>query len=195
MNPFLFPLLFGISALGIASLAAEEESHPLPEEIGELRFLDRKDYDKPGLGFSLRYEGPGFLKADIYLYDLDQKDLPDGIDSPHAAAQMKEIDWVIREFERRGHYEDVERTESGTKSLGKDQIAFLWNRHRYRQNHPEHPDDSEPRISESFLRIEGGKFLKIRITTLEADFEEHQEQIEGFLDRVAAGFRAPGDEG
>ena len=41
-----------------------------------------------------------------------------------------------------------------------------------------------------FRRKQGGKFLKVRVTTLESDFEDHQAEIEKFLTQVSQAFQA-----
>ncbi len=93
--------------------------------------------------------------------------------------------------------------ESGERKFQNLKTRFLWARYSYQQSADEAvaftgsritdtvtgtriPDSfTGTRISDAFLLAKRGKFLKIRITTIQEDFAERERQIDQFMQEVA----------
>lgn len=52
-----------------------------PEQIGKLTFQGRKDYQEPGLGYSMLYQDEHPFKVDVYVYDNNLPDIGEGTNS------------------------------------------------------------------------------------------------------------------
>jgi len=174
-------LIFIILSLGFTMFAQGTELS-LPIEIKNLKFVDRTEYDDKKLGYSLRYETEKLLKADIYVYNKGL-DLTDGINSPEIKNELATVEAILQHFEQLGKYNEVKAEKNGKKQFGESNIEFLWSRHSYKEI------DSETfkgkRVSDTFLIIHQGSFIKVRITTKQVDFEAHKEQINALMHEIA----------
>ncbi len=84
-----------------------------------------------------------------------------------------------------GNYAEVKELESGVKTPGKGpgKMPFLWSRHSYRQT--EASGFPGARISETYLRVSHGRFVKIRITTKQENLARDQPVIDRFMAELA----------
>ncbi len=163
----------------------------LPNEIGSLEFVDRTEYDDKNLGYSFRYQNENSLKADVYVYDKGIGNLLEGIDSPQAASEMTSMGAALKQMEQLGKYEKVREGKSGTKRFDDLKIQFLWARHSYKHAPGEEEIFTERRISDTFLLIHQGSFIKIRITATEDDLKEHHDEIDTLLREIAKQIKKP----
>lgn len=154
--------------------------------LGTLEFKERTDYPEEALGYSLRYENDKLLKADIYVYNMGQQDLKDGINSPEVKAEMASVGEVLQKMEKMGKYEGVELLQEGIKESHPSGLKFLWSRYRLRQIGGAEVVYLGKRISDTFLMVCKGKFIKIRITTKESDLTENDKEIERFVNQVGS---------
>ena len=72
------PLLL-VLTLTLFSADGSEPPVYLSKTIGDLEFVERTDYEQKGAGYSLRYQTKDLLKADVYVYDMGIRNLPDGV--------------------------------------------------------------------------------------------------------------------
>lgn len=179
-------LLLSIACLPMMSIAAEEPAF-LPKKVGEMDFIEMTDFEAEektrGLGVSYRYEGDRLLRADIYVYDKGMKSLKNGIASPEAAAEINGVPHVMEKMQELGKYKDLKELESGKKSYAG--VPFLWYRHSYEHVVAEESQNPGPRVSDTFIRITGGKFIKVRISTLLVDLEKDQKKIDALMTEIA----------
>ncbi len=195
--------LFFVLTSALFSSGAGELFH-FGKKIGVLGFVERKDYEQKELGYSLRYESKDLLKANIYIYDLGITNLPEGIASQQVRKEMESVKAVVRQFEKSGYYRNVKELGGGERKFQNLKTRFLWARYSYQQSAGDTgaptegritdavtgrriPDSSfnATRISDAFLLAKRGKFLKIRITTIQGDFAERERQIDQFMQEVA----------
>jgi hypothetical protein len=165
---------------------ATQEPFNFSRMLATLSFVERNDYPESELGYSLRYQNDKLLKADIYVYDKGLKGLKDGISSQEIKAEMKSVFEGIQMMVEKGYYEDVEELKQGERISHPHGIKFLWTRYRLRQIEGAEIVYTGKRISDTFLLVKNGKFVKIRITTKESDLAEHEKEIGRFVDQVAA---------
>jgi hypothetical protein len=183
---FFLPLLLAwITSLAMAQSVATDEFN-FSQIIGNLEFLERTDYPEKELGYSLRYENDKLLKADIYVYDNGQPNLKDGIASPEVKAEMASVASGLHTMEEMGKYEGVKELQQGEKMTKPSGLKFLWSRHSLRQIGGSEVIYLGKRISDTFLMVRKGKFIKIRITTKESDLAEHDKEIERFVNQVGS---------
>lgn len=166
--------------------AQSDDGIHFSQVLGSLKFFERHEYEAKELGYSLRYENDKRMKADIYVYDKGIADLKEGINSPEVKAEMKTVEQGLHAMVEMGKYEDVEALNEATYESQPTGQQFLWSRFSLRQIGGEDIVYTGKRISETYLRVHKGKFLKIRITSKESDFKEHEKEIRRFVDQVAA---------
>ncbi len=127
-----------------------------PEAIAGMEQSHRVDYEEefPGMGYSVAY-GHSQSRLDIYIYDLGQSDIPNGIYSEPAgfayAHSLHEIEQVAEE----GIYVGLEMLQQGNKTIGN--LGFRGVEFRYRM---------EDQPFRTYLWVTGlhQKLLKIRLT-------------------------------
>ncbi len=157
-----------------------------PETVASLRFLDKLDLKKPGLGYDVRYQDEAlFIKVDIYVYDRTYEDIGSGISSERVKVEFNSILTVFPYFERMGYYKALKEVMRGQKHYRGSSVIFLWVRHQYRQILGKGVQYSGERISDTFLSAKGGKFLKVRMTLKKEQLEEREKDIEEFMKQLA----------
>jgi len=163
-----------------------------PDAIATLEFGGREQYDQPGLGYSMRYDGAHVVKADVYVYDKGYSDIAEGALSERVLEEFTEVTAVFSAMEARGMYRDVREVAMGKQSYGKPRREYLWVRYEYQQAPGEGVGYYGDRASDTFLTGVKGKFFKIRITACkehagqwERLFEQFAEQTNRLLDAPA----------
>jgi len=58
-----------------------------PAELAGMRYGGVHKYGRPGLGYSVRYDGPNRLKVDIYVCDNGAPSIPNGCDNEIVKAE------------------------------------------------------------------------------------------------------------
>ncbi len=173
-----------VPALSLLSAYGGEPIH-LGNTIGTLQFVERTDYEQKELGYSLRYQTKDLLKADVYVYDLGIRNLADGIASPEVRKEMQSVKNILRKMEEAGKYQQVTELASGVRKFEDLKTRFLWARYSYQQSAGERVAFTGTRVSDTFLLVHRGKFLKIRITTKQTDLSRDDPEIERFVRDVA----------
>ncbi|MBX3743297.1 MAG: hypothetical protein KF712_20090 [Akkermansiaceae bacterium] len=179
-------LLLFLACFPMMSIAAEEPAF-LPKKVGEMEFIDMRDFETEeqtrGLGRSYRYEGDRLLQADIFVYDKRMKGLKDGIASPEAAAEIEAVPHVLEKMQELGKYKDVKELENGRKTHAG--VPFLWCRHTFEHVVEDESRNPGVRVSDTYIRIKDGKFIKVRISTLQVDLEKDQKKIDALMAEIA----------
>lgn len=131
-----------------------------PQDLNGLQFQYVHEYDDPGLGYSLRYQGDSTHKIDIYIYNLDM-DVPNGTTSEMVKKESRSVSRIVSIMQERGEYEDVKSlTKTTTPLSGK--IRFIKESYQYTEKGKE-------KLSESYITGYKGNFFKIRFTYLAKD--------------------------
>lgn len=124
-----------------------------PKLLGAFRFQNRVQNQHVDLGYGLNYvESTG--AATIVVYDLNLGDIANGTEDPRVLEELKKAEAAIATIAQQGGYRSVSRVE--TPHLSK---AWLQLSHELVR------PDGRKTYAFSFLRAQGGKFIKIRITT------------------------------
>ena len=176
-------VLFFASSLVLS--AKEAELQKLPEEIGSLKFIDRTDYDQPRMGYSLRYEADQKVKADVFAYDDGLKGLKDGVESPEAKQTLANALAAMKHYEKEGRYREVKELKSGVREFKGMKTRFLWSRCSLKREEEKGGGDWRTHISDTYLLVSKGRFVKIRLTVKEADLKEMEKDIDAFVEEVA----------
>ena len=154
-----------------------------PAKLGPLEFSGSKKYDQPELGVSVGYHGGALIKADIFIYDLGQKNLGTGLGSPAVTAQFQQAKGDIFALEKRGNYQSVtvlsEQPTAFSTPGGK--LAILAAGFKYSQTAGPGVAFTGPRISHLLLTAYKGLFVKVRFTYPETDKAQGDQALSQFL--------------
>ena len=192
MKTSITPLVL---TLMLFSADGSEPPVSFSKTMGNLEFVERTDYEQEGAGYSLRYQTKELLKADVYVYDMGIRNLPDGIASPEIRKEMEAVEGALRKVEQMGKYENVKELGSGVRKFANLNTRFLWARFSYEQSAGEGVAFDRTRISDTFLLTHRGHFLKVRITTKREDLAKHEPQIDQFIREVAHQVETGGPDG
>jgi hypothetical protein len=179
-------LIMHVAAAVAAEPAREAYRHSrsglsFPDTIGPLARGAVHDYDSPEAGRSIRYGGPGEVKADIYLYDNGLTNLHEGIDSKVVAEHFKDVEGAVARAEKTGAYRGVKLIAEGTNQIGsaRRHLPALEARFEYATAAD---TGSEARcVSHLLLTVFRGEFLKIRFTYLKEAEAAGQATYQAFL--------------
>lgn len=124
-----------------------------PQMIAPYEYVQNQDYG-PRMGTGVHYMELTGTKASIYFYTKELNDLRDGTSEPRLKDELQAIEEGFSEMIRRGEYASVRRVDP-TQPLSK---AWL------QTNHEIQLRDGTVLKSYSFLRVQNGRFVKIRIS-------------------------------
>ena len=154
-----------------------------PVNLGPLEFSGAMKYDQPELGVSVGYQGELLIRADIYIYDMGQKNLGTGLGSSVVTAQFQQAKGDIFALEKRGNYQSVtvlsEQPTAFSTPGGK--LATLAAGFKYSQTAGPGVAFTGPRISHLFLTAYKGVFVKVRFTYPETDKARGDQALSQFL--------------
>jgi hypothetical protein len=138
----------------------------LPGKLGPLTYVGVKEYERPGLGVCIRYGGQDQVKADIFIYDLGEKNLGRGLQSPAVTRQFAQAKGDISAMERLGRYKDLEQVSAQEIAIPtpRGKILALSAVFTFRLTEGPDPADREPRVSHLILTAYQDSFIKIRFT-------------------------------
>ena len=169
MNVVWIILLTGLLIPVRAGGSGREGPPPLafPPSLGTLTYVDRKTYEQPELGYSVRYAGRKGFKADIYVYDLGMKDLGTGEAGAVVLEHQEMVIHNVFTMQKNGVYRGVQVVEQEELSWATArgvmplQHALI----EYSQVRTENSQETEtPVVSHVLLTTFQGHFLKIRFT-------------------------------
>jgi hypothetical protein len=194
--------VLGLAVLVSVGLAADAAKPPkpytepatglvFPLKLGGMDFGGASGYDKKELGVSLRYEveKPIDIWADIYIYDMGVKKIPEGTDSDGVRAAFEDARQSVLTMEKRGRYKDVKVVVEKPLALkvGEKNLAFLTATFEYTIL-PDKDSTDEPRavVSHLFVSAYRGQFLKVRCTYNTAAKEAGSKIIKDFMNDLGA---------
>ena len=169
-----------------------------PPALGPLHLVDIKDYEKsaPGQGVGLSYLGLHGL-CNLYIYDDDVGDIPDGIESPLVKTHFAE---VVSQVARIGKLKTT-----AVRKLSDGVVTYAGPAGERKARSAVFEADLRNggrSVSAVYLYAAGGKFIKVRMSyagggvqQLEQDGAAVLEDLAGFVDQLAAGLRRANDAG
>lgn len=159
--------------------AAEQYRHQktgivFPDTINTLKLVRATDYEPlyAGLGSGISYR-TDTMRADIFLYDLKQGPIPEGVSSPVIAKEYEQAFGDILAMENQGTYKHISVIEKrGVVPVGS--LRFLHGILTYEQNNIK-------LISHLYLTGYRGLFMKLRITFFKNAREAEEVNHAAFL--------------
>ncbi|WFB35702.1 hypothetical protein P3T73_16240 [Kiritimatiellota bacterium B12222] len=171
MKKIFFSLLFSFLFIGqtfaqsLEKVAHVDEAMGLkfPYELAGLRYRGLHSYREygEGLGYSLRYEAEGPMKLDLYIYDHELNDLPEGVEADLVIMESKMTLASVKNAEKSGQYSNL-KILTDQQIIEADNISFLKNQFSY--NEVGSNVFTGKLTSESLLTSWGGSFIKVRYT-------------------------------
>lgn len=125
-----------------------------PKVLGSFQFQNRIQYEHVDLGYGVNYRERTGATATIVIYDLNIRDLPNGTEDARVREELSKMDAAIGAMAQQGRYRSFNAAESSRLSK-----AWLQASHELVR-----PDGGKT-YAYSFIRAQGGRFVKIRITT------------------------------
>src|SRR5215468_5314654 len=92
----LLTALLALAPTGLAAQQTRGDGGPgdviragltFPASLLDLKRISVRDYENPGLGFSIGYQSAA-ITATVYVYDRSIRNIPTGIDSPEVRAEF-----------------------------------------------------------------------------------------------------------
>lgn len=137
-----------------------------PATLGPLSYRGIKHYEPEALGVSVRYDGEDSLKADIFIYDMGEKILGTGLQSPAVREHFQQVKGDIYTGEKKGYYASVRHIserEIALQTAG-GTIPALSAVFTFRLTEEPGTSSSGVRVSHLVLTAYRDTFLKIRFT-------------------------------
>lgn len=153
----------------------------LPDKLGSFsrtKIIDN-EIENPGLGTTIYYNRPG-VKATIYIYNMGEKLITDGINSPFLKNSFSQAKNDIKKAAELGYYKltsDI-KTSSTFLNVQTSATPVLKAKFTYLSN-----DNNNSSIL--YLTALNNNFFKIRITYLTSDEDRAPSVIEEFLQEVS----------
>jgi len=133
-----------------------------PPQVASAQRGETHNFEKeyPGLGYSVEYRQPDW-RIDVYIYDLQKKSIPDGIDSDPVKQELARSKDEIYGVARSGRYTRVDFKSDYTIPDARQKPRLLCSVFAFGRQ-----DASD---LDSFLCVTGWKnrFVKFRLTTIQ----------------------------
>lgn len=146
------------SAPATAQLASIEKEFPLPPAIAGMAKGQATDFEakKAGLGYGFIYSMTG-ARADIFIYDLGMKNIPDGPKNDIITSQLERAKQDIYTVQKKGGYTGVQLKSSFDVNNAAGKPLFLCAYFQLVRK--------DSGVSDSYLCVTGAakKFVKVRI--------------------------------
>lgn len=168
--------------LTVSSSATEKYRHQktgilFPDTINTLKLVRATDYEPlyAGLGTGISYR-TDTMRADIFLYDLKQGPIPEGVSSPVIGEEFDQALNDITGMEKQGTYKNVSVIiKKETVPVGR--LKFIHSVLTYEQNNIK-------LISHLYLTGHQGLFMKLRITYFSHARETEEVNYAAFLSKI-----------
>ncbi len=167
--------LIVVTLLLVGSASAKKlKGIDFPKKLGSFLYQNSHDYEKdaPGLGKSLAYRTSDGIAATIYVYDMNKKEILEGVEDPFVTDTAIATANEIAAISEREKYTDLSISNFTTISVG---AVKMW----YSEISFKDSSGNE-RNSVAILTGYKGQILKLRITG-GSDKERFDSVIEFFL--------------
>lgn len=155
----------------------------VPKKVGTLHYQEATIFDDPRMGAQLRYGSRDGTKADIYLYDLGLKDIPNNITSPRVTEFFQGSCGDVMAMAERGILLDLEVKASQYLHIPDNAPIpmYLWAAFYYRQAPGPRTDYEGMRYSHLALRTDKGYINKVRYTYPDTLVQHAAQNLMAFL--------------
>jgi hypothetical protein len=155
----------------------------LPGNLGPLTYVGVKHYEKPGLGVCIRYGETDLIKADIFIYDLGEKNLGRGLQSPAVARHFDQVKGDIYAMEKMGRYKDLDQVSAQEIAIPtpRGKIPALSAIFTFSQTEGQDTAYTETRVSHLILTAYQDSFIKIRFTYPQRQKEQGDSAFKQFI--------------
>lgn len=179
-----------ILAVTVRSVPAEPYRHQrtglvFPDLVNTMKLVRTTDYEAlyAGLGTGISYRTEK-MRADVFLYDLQQGPVPGGISSEIMNKEFDNALADIYSLEKQGTYRNVSViVKKETVPVG-GRLKFLHSILTYEQNNIK-------LISHLYLTGYGGLFMKLRITYFQDAKAREEANLAAFLAMIGDIAREP----
>ncbi len=136
---------------------------------------DIATYPKAELGYSIGYQSKEGGRLTVYVFDMGEKEIADGVDSDKVKAQLTEAERQIQAAADAGYYDDVKKIKSETITLGgKDgKVKTLYTVYSFSIR-------GNDVTSEIYVFGYKNNFIKFRVTRAKDDEKSKNKAIEAF---------------
>ncbi len=181
-------LIVVVLAMGLMISAGSARAEPyrhqrtglmFPDPVNTLKLVKATDYEPlyAGLGTGISYR-TDTMRADIFLYDLTQGPIPDGVSSQIVSKEFDQALQDIYSLETQGTYRNVSIVvRKEIVSVG-DHLKFLHGVLTYEQNNIK-------LISHLYLTGCRGLFMKLRITCFKDAKVREEPNLTAFLAMIS----------
>lgn len=128
-----------------------------PKLLGSFQFQNRIQYEHVDLGYGVNYVERTGATATIAVYDLNLRGIANGTDDERVREELTKMNEAIAIVARQGGYSSVAPVES-------PRLSKAWLQLSHELVRP----DGRKAYAYSFIRAQGGRFVKIRVTTSSA---------------------------
>ncbi|MBP7529780.1 MAG: hypothetical protein KA801_17800 [Syntrophorhabdaceae bacterium] len=177
--PVMF-IVVVIIVMTVQNVLAEPYRHQktgllFPDPVGTMKLVRATDYEPlyAGLGTGISYRTQT-IRADVFLYDLVQGPIPDGISSPIVSKEFDQASGDIYSLEKQGTYRNVSVIVKKETVAAGGHIKFLHSVLTYEQNNIK-------LISHLYLTGYRGFFMKLRITYFQEAKASEEANLAAFL--------------
>ena len=131
-------------------------------------------------GFSVAYDHPTGVTLTLFQFDRGLESIPDSLESPEVANEMREARSQIQTMTEMGMWEMSEEMESGTTTLGESDRQVVYAKYKIR---------SSRRRAHSYIYLwsQNNQFLKIRMTCSPYQTQEEKQAISELLTALGNG--------
>lgn len=123
------------------------------QKVATYRFQQKLEHASREAGYTIAYIENSGATADITVYDLGQKNIPDGTTDSRVVAEFRKLDENVQRMVMKGQYKTAMRIDS-LEPLSKDWLQV---------NHDIMMPGGKVVHAYAFLCGQNGKFIKIRI--------------------------------
>jgi hypothetical protein len=150
-----------------------------PDPVNALKLVRATDYEPlyAGLGTGISYR-TDTMRADIFLYDLTQGPIPDGVSSQVVSKEFDQALQDIYSLETQGTYRNVSVVVKKQVTPIGDRLKFFHGVLAYEQNNIK-------LISHLYLTGCRGLFMKLRITYFKDAKVREEPNLAAFLAMIA----------
>ncbi len=149
----LFLFLFPAAQSAAASAHTDPKARlEFPVTINGFRFVGKKRFRNPAVGYMLRYVDRGGITVDLFVYDLGLPNIKNGVADPNVVKQKKQAMGDIYTALRYGMYRKVKQA----KTPGSFPPGFLSASYRITDRR------GNIRRSHLFIRGQNRHFVKLR---------------------------------
>lgn len=153
-----------------------------PAALGPLDRGEAHRFEQAGLGVGIRYSGKT-VKADVYVYDLGEKELGTGGDSDAVRRHFQRAQKDIAAAAEQGYYRGVRRTveDQALLETGAGKLAMQHARFEYVETGKAGGGAERDRVSHLLVTAYKDNFLKVRFTFDASEKESGEEALKAFL--------------